>query len=161
MKISATEEYGLRCILQLAKLKPGQQLAASGIAEAEGISVQYASKMMHLFRKAGLVESIRGLHGGFRLTKSASSITLYEVFQALGSMKDTTSFCERFSGDRDTCVHIGDCAVRPVWHVLFEHFDSVLRELCLVDLVSGEAAVRNIMASKPMWELSALTQGKG
>lgn len=160
MRISATEEYGLRCILQLAKLPEGEQLAASGIADAEGISVQYASKMMHLFRKAGLVESVRGLHGGFRLTKPAKMVTLHEVFQALGSNKDSESFCERFRGDREACVHIGDCAVRPFWHVLFGHFDSVLREIRLGDLVAGEANVRSIMSSMPNGEQNRSVQGE-
>lgn len=143
MRISATEEYGLRCLLQLARSGTRSQSAASAIANAEGISVQYASKMMHLFRKAGLVESVRGLHGGFRLVRAPEKITLREVFVALGAEPATQAFCDRFSGDRETCVHISDCAVRPVWHVLFEHFDTVLTQITLGDLISGEAHARS------------------
>lgn len=158
MRISATEEYGLRCILQLARLKEGEQLPASAIAEMEGISVQYASKMMHLFRKAKLVESVRGLRGGFRLMRPASELTLFEVFQALGNGKPEASFCDRFRGDRTTCVHIQDCAVRPVWHVLFEHFDSVLQELKLGDLVGGEDSAKSRLADIPQRNLELITK---
>ncbi len=152
MRISATEEYGLRCILQLAKLEEGQQVAASAIADAEGISIQYASKMMHLFRRAKLVESVRGLHGGFRLAKKPEAISLHEVFGALGKGSEEHSFCDRYSGDRDKCVHINDCAVRPVWQVLFEHFDLVLHKLSLSDLVSGEESARMRLAAIPLQE---------
>ena len=142
MKISATEEYGLRCLLQVAKLGPNAQVSASSIAAAEGISVQYASKLMQLFRRANLVESVRGLHGGFRLVREAEKISLQDVFQALTTNAESGSFCERFRGDRETCVHYGDCSVRPVWQVLFEHVNSVLKELSLGDLVAGEAKTR-------------------
>src|SRR3989344_5325362 len=100
MRISATEEYGLRCILQLARIKAGGHYSASQIAEREGISVEYASKMMQLFRKAGLVTSERGLHGGFRLARPASETTLLDVFQALGKSRNSHAFCDKFAGDR-------------------------------------------------------------
>lgn len=138
MRISSTEEYGLRCILQLAKLPANSQMSASQIAELEGISVEYASKMMHLFRKANLVVAVRGLHGGFRLARERGKITLIEIFRALGREKSNHSFCDKFSGDRKECVHMGDCSVRPVWQVLFTYFDSVLEKLSLADLVHGE-----------------------
>src|SRR5205823_5937207 len=75
MHISAVEEYGLRCALQLASQPEGSVLAASQVAEREGISVQYASKILHLFRKAGLVSASRGMQGGFRLVRAADEIS--------------------------------------------------------------------------------------
>ena len=136
MHISAVEEYGLRCALQLASLGEGAVLAASQVAEREGISVQYASKIMHLFRKSGLVMASRGMQGGFRLVKRPEEISLKSVFAAVKEEK--AGFCSQYKGLQDECVHMKDCSVRPVWNVLSSYFDSVLDQLTLSDLARTE-----------------------
>lgn len=136
MHISAVEEYGLRCALQLANLEKGSVLAASQIAEREGISVQYASKIMHLFKKAGLVKAARGMQGGFFL--ETKNIPLKEIFAALKEDKEDRNFCGQYKGLQTECVHLKDCSVRPVWDVLSNYFDSVLSQVTLADLASGE-----------------------
>jgi Rrf2 family iron-sulfur cluster assembly transcriptional regulator len=148
MRITATEEYGLRCILQLARQGDGGSLSATQIASREGISPEYASKLMNLFRKAGLVDSERGLKGGFRLARSPKNSSLLDVFQALGKPSKAGSFCDKFSGDRAECVHVKDCSVRPVWQTLLSLFDSILAELSLADLVGDEAKTRGIVEAR-------------
>jgi Rrf2 family protein len=142
MHISAVEEYGLRCALQLASLEDGSVLAASQIAEREGISVQYASKIMHLFRKAGLVRAIRGMQGGFCLVRPALDISLKAVFSALKEDKAESGFCHQYKGLQQECVHLKECSVRPVWHMLSFYFDSVLEQLTLGDLARTEVESR-------------------
>lgn len=141
MHISAVEEYGLRCALQLASLPGNAVLAASQIAEREGISVQYASKIMHLFRKAGLVSAARGMQGGFRLSHPAHHISLKSVFGAIRE-EERLGFCDNYKGLQAECVHMKECSVRPVWHVLSSYFDSVLEKLTLADLSRSEADSR-------------------
>jgi Rrf2 family protein len=138
MHISALEEYGLRCALQLASLAPGSVLAASQVAEREGISVQYASKILHLFRKAGLVLASRGMQGGFRLARAPEEIALKAVFGSLRADEKET-FCSQYAGQHAECVHLRECSVRPVFHVLTGYFDSVLAYLTLADLARTEA----------------------
>jgi Rrf2 family protein len=140
MHISAVEEYGLRCALQLAALPEGALLAASQVAEREGISVQYASKILHLFRKAGVVSASRGMQGGFRLVRPAEGISLKTVFSVF--REDQGGFCTQFRGQQAECVHLNECSVRPVFHVLAGYFDSVLEHLTLGDLVRSEAATK-------------------
>lgn len=138
MHISAVEEYGLRCALQIASLPEGSVLAASQVAEREGISVQYASKILHLFRKAGLVSASRGMQGGFRLVRAADEISLKAVFGAFREGKES-GFCSQYAGQQSECVHLKECSVRPVFHVLAGYFDSVLEHLTLGDLLRTEA----------------------
>ena len=139
MQISAIEEYGLRCALQLASLPEGAVLAASQVAEREGISVRYASKILHLFRKAGLVSASRGMQGGFRLARSPEAITLKAVFAAFSDAASGKDFCNQYTGQQRECVHHKECSVRPVFHVLAGYFESVLEHLRLSDLVRTEA----------------------
>lgn len=146
MHISAVEEYGLRCARQLASLPENEVLAASQIAEREGISVQYASKIMHLFRKSGLVLAERGKQGGFRLSKSADQVTLRTVFAALKEEEEVKSaFCGQYKGLQTECVHIKECSVRPVWDVLSSFFDTVLDQVTLSDLVKTEQEAKKRM----------------
>ena len=149
MRISKTEEYGLRCILQLAREPLESTLSASEIAQREGISQQYASKLMHLFRKKGLVDSIRGLRGGFRLVRPAASVSVAEVLGALGGSTTEEDFCSHFSGDLETCVHTNDCSVRPVWFRLSQYFNLVTREIYLADLLNGEHEVQLTVSQLP------------
>ncbi len=146
MNITALEEYGIRCALQLAQAFEQGSVAASRIAEAEGISLEYVSKLMHVFRKAGLVVAVRGAQGGFRLVRSPSSITVLDVFQALESgrrpQSNKSEHCAQFKGQHSECVHFGNCSVRPVWETLFAYFENVLKDLTLAHLLNHESHSR-------------------
>ena len=110
MKFSALEEYGLRCILSLARTEarvlaqgqtadsPGQEYATvPEVAQKEGISVQYVRKLFGLLAKAGLIEGVRGRRGGFQLAKPAEAITVSEVLQVLGGRLYESDTCNRFA----------------------------------------------------------------
>jgi len=60
MKISALEEYGLRCMMQLARCAPGKSITIGEIAGREGLSVANVRKLMMILREARLVQSVRG-----------------------------------------------------------------------------------------------------
>lgn len=142
MHITALEEYGLRCALQLAALQNGASLSASLVAEREGISVEYASKILHLFRKAQLVSATRGVQGGFRFVRPVDQINVKEIFAAVGTAKKNGEFCTHYKGLHEQCVHLQACSVRPVWEVLVSYFDRVLEKLTLADLVHPENLAR-------------------
>jgi len=143
MNISTHEEYGLRCALQLARSYAAGPVAASKVAESEGLSPEYVSKFMHLFRKAQMVESVRGTQGGFRLRQEPSKVSLKEVLDALRPQAlESKEFCEHFKGQRDVCAHAGNCSVRPVWSVITSYFSRILERLSLADLLQSESSVR-------------------
>src|SRR2546425_11812681 len=66
MRFTAQEEYGLRCLLQIAR-EPAGSLTIPEIAEREALTSAYVAKLMSVLRKAGLVKSTRGQKGGYRL----------------------------------------------------------------------------------------------
>ena len=73
MKITAQEEYGLRCILQLASMPAEEPLAGSEIARREGLSYPYVEKLLWTLKKAGLTRSHRGVKGGYVLVQACGS----------------------------------------------------------------------------------------
>lgn len=167
MHISPLEEYALRCALTLARLErstPGLPIAASRIAEREGISIEYVSKIFHLFKKAGLVDASRGANGGFRFKVAPEKLTLKTLFQAVDprtgpSLVTVTTtrgadhaenagnlandeFCSQFSGNRPQCLHTGHCSIRPVWQVLTRYVQDLLDSLTLAGLLKDESEVK-------------------
>ncbi|MGD9562072.1 MAG: Rrf2 family transcriptional regulator [Pyrinomonadaceae bacterium] len=140
MKISAQEEYGLRCLVQLANLPEGESLTLPQIAEREGISTANAGKLMWLLNKAGFVHSTRGTKGGYFLARPAGDIYLNEIIKVLD--EDVLSaHCVSYTGVRDSCVHNGDCGIRPVIVGLHEIVENALSQLTLASLVGTEKSV--------------------
>lgn len=140
MKISAQEEYGLRCLVQLANLNQGETLTLPQIADLEGISVANAGKLMWLLNKAGFVNSTRGTKGGYLLARPASEVFLNEIIKVLDEDVLSTH-CENYTGVLDTCVHKGDCGIRPVIVGLHEIVENALSQISLAQLVGSERSV--------------------
>jgi Rrf2 family protein len=140
MKISAQEEYGLRCLVQLAGMPKGESLTLNQIAEREGISQANAGKLMWLLNKAGFVQAVRGTKGGYTLARSSNEIRLSEVIKVLDAA-EIQSHCESYAGILDKCVHTGDCGIRPVIVGLHEIIHEALSQITLAQLVGDEAKV--------------------
>jgi Rrf2 family protein len=140
MKISAQEEYGLRCLVQLATLADGESLTLPQIAEREGISVANAGKLMWLLNKAGFVHATRGTKGGYSLARPATQIRLNEVIKVLDA-DVLSNHCENYTGILDSCVHKGDCGIRSVIVGLHEIVENALSQITLAQLVGSEKKV--------------------
>jgi Rrf2 family protein len=141
MKLSSQEEYGLRCLLQLARAGEGASLTISDMSEREGISSPNVAKIMRLMRRAGLVRSTRGKAGGYTLARPASQVRAIDVLNALGGRLFDTEFCDRHAGIESHCLHTRDCSIRPVLRGLQQAIDQVLGELTLASLVGSEGDV--------------------
>jgi Rrf2 family protein len=143
MKITAQEEYGLRCLLQLArKHGSSEPLTVREIAASEGISLAYAEKLLHRLTKTGLAESVRGVKGGFRLTREPEAVTVGDAVRALGSFLTHAAICQRYTGDESRCVHHKNCGLRPVWSTVNYHIQKLLDSLPLALLLQGEGDSR-------------------
>jgi len=150
MKITAQEEYGLRCILQLAReqiansdshLEPGAMFVRD-IAEREGLSVAYVEKILWTLSRSGLVESMRGPKGGYRLTRPCGEISLGEVMRVLGGIPSEEEICSQFTGNQDICVHHDGCGLRPVWTSITDFVHSVFDGVPISTLISGSVDVK-------------------
>jgi Rrf2 family protein len=141
MKLSTQEEYGLRCLLQLARAGEGATLTITEMSEREGISSPNVAKIMRILRRAGLVRSARGKTGGYRLTRPAADVRALDVLSALGGRLFDTGFCDRHAGVGRHCLNTHDCSIRPVLRGLQEAVDQVLGELTLASLLPSEGEV--------------------
>ena len=145
MKLSAQEEYGLRCLLQLARAQiTCESLTLSQIAGQEGISSANAGKLMWILTKAGLVLSMRGTKGGYVLARPAHEIRLNQVIRVLEG-EPAESHCKSYAGVLDACIHTGDCGIRPVIVELHQIVDNALAEITLSQLLGTEANVDAVL----------------
>jgi hypothetical protein len=144
MNVSALEEYGLRCAVQLASLAEGETLSAPEIAEREGLSIEYVSKFMLLLKRASLVRTVRGMKGGFALTRLPEEISLKDVFDALSNKrKAQDEFCKSFAGKSETCVRSSACTIRPFWEILSLYVEEFTTKMTLQDLIQSEQVTLN------------------
>jgi Rrf2 family protein len=141
MKLSSMEEYGLRCLLQIARAGNGASLTIAEMSEREGISSPNVAKIMRVLRRAGLVRSTRGKAGGYTLARPASDVRALDVLAALGGRLFDTGFCDRHAGLSGHCLNTRDCSIRPVLRGLQEAVDLVLGELTLANLLRSEVEV--------------------
>ena len=148
MKITAQEEYGLRCLLQLAYAPQDQLVSVKEIAEREGLSAAYAEKLLRLLGRAGLVHSVRGVKGGYVMNRAPAQVTLGEVIRALGTVQTTDHICNSFTGTQDICVHFNGCSIRSVWSGLTTYIQRFLDETTLADLLGKEYAVSEWLAKR-------------
>lgn len=86
MRVTAMQEYGLRCMLQIASHKVGVPLPVREIAKRERLTPVYVEKILVNLRKAGLVKSLRGVHGGYVISLSPKDISVAAVLSALGQV---------------------------------------------------------------------------
>ena len=148
MKISKQEEYGLRCILQLARVESGRAVSVTEIAKIEGLSADYVTKLLVMLRRAGLVVSVRGMNGGYTLKRVPEEISVGEVMRPLGGFFYPKDMCSEYPGKLQECSHLGGCGIRPVWVTLARQIYSTLNRMTLADLLMEEKEVERMMASR-------------
>lgn len=149
MKLSAREEYGLRCLLALARA--GRPLTIPEIARGERIAEPNTAKLLRLLRKSGFITAHRGQTGGYSLSRPAAELNLGEVLAALGGRIFDSRFCDKHAGSakpasRGSCAHSRDCSVRSVWQLVQRAVDDVLGHISIADLMLEEQGFRSLFS---------------
>ena len=113
MIFTTKAEYGVRLLVELGRQASGQPVSLKAISEAEGLPLAYLERIVALLKKAALVESTRGAHGGYRLSRPAESITMDEVVLALeGAVAPMSCFVDDSQEGRVLCSHVDDQRAR-------------------------------------------------
>jgi Rrf2 family protein len=135
MKISAQEEYGIRCLLHIGRQTANGGSSISTISRAEQISPSNTAKLVRILRMNGFVESSRGKDGGYTLARPPAEIMLSEVFEVLGGKLFGGGFCDQYAGTGEVCTHFDHCTVRSFWCAIQSVLDHVLGQTSLEHLM--------------------------
>jgi Rrf2 family protein len=153
MLFSTKAEYGVRLMVELGRQPGSAPVALSSVAAAENLPLSYLEHLVAKLRKAGLVTSTRGAHGGYRLARPATEITMVEVVEALeGQIAPMECFHETPEG-KVLCSHEVDgqhgCATKLLWTRVQGGVTRALAGTTLAELVEfgGAASSREAVAS--------------
>lgn len=138
MRITQWGEYGAHCLAFIAdKEKHGTATVnAAHISEAQGIDLLYAQQILQRLRRGGLIESVRGPQGGYKLARPAESITLYDIL--LAAEGDTFEvICEAKPISPERCTPDHPCNLRKVWENLRTHVDGYLKQVLLTSIMDN------------------------
>jgi len=144
MKFSAREEYGIRCLLRIARFyEVGKSLTIPEISKGEGISQHSTAKILRVLRISGFLESERGHIGGYALSRSPDEIVVGEVLSVLGGKLYDDDFCQSHAKKSSLCTISIDCSIRSLWMLIQDSVDQVVNNMKLSDLMGSENLFEN------------------
>lgn len=134
MRISTKGRYALRMMLDLAQHAREQAVSLRDIADRQQVTTKYMESIMALLLQEGMVTSIRGKSGGYRLARPASDYTIYDILRAAeGELVPVACLSNSPAG----CEMRQHCLTLPLWKELEETLSSFLKGKTLADLLSS------------------------
>jgi Rrf2 family protein len=137
MKVSTRAHYGLRAMTELAAAYDQGLMPLSEIARSEQLPLAYLEQLIAELRRAGLVEGIRGVHGGYRLARRPEEISVGDIYRVLeGPIAPVDCTTEDYLPG--TCAVEDSCLSRSVWARVRDSIVAVLDTTTLEDLRHGD-----------------------
>ena len=133
MKLSTRGKYGLYAMFYLATQNGNGPQPLKAIAET-GVPEQYLEQLLGNLRRAGLVSTVRGVQGGYRLARDPADITVGDIIDAT---EGPVSLSECLH-DGDTCQKSCSCPTRLVWIRLTDQINGLLQSITLQDMLTKE-----------------------
>ena len=137
--ISQTSEYALRAATFLAEREAQGPVDVTVLADALAVPKNYLSKTLGQLSRTGVLESIRGKNGGFRLARPGREIALYEVVEPFERFEST----RRCILGQSECSEQGACPAHAAWRAIGERIVRFLRRTTLADLATGRTRWAN------------------
>jgi Rrf2 family protein len=142
VRITTWAEYGLICALHLAKRASEGPVTGRDLAARERLPGDYVEQILLRLRRAGVVASTRGAHGGYVLARPAGEVSIRDVIAA-SELATFDLHCVSHPVEEGRCSESQNCSIRPVWVLLQHKIDDVLESVHLSDLLEEEAVVRH------------------
>ena len=130
LRVTKLTDYAT-VVLTVLAARPGEVLSATELAEAGGLEPPTVSKLLKPLAQAGLVEGLRGVHGGYRLTRPPTQITLIQIVEAMEGPLAITE-C---AGEQHQCGLARQCGVRSNWRLINDVVADALRGVTLEQML--------------------------
>ncbi len=133
MKLSTKVRYGVRAMIDLANHRNSEPVLVKAISERQGISKKYLESLLASLKAAGLVRSVRGAKGGYKLARPPEKISLEEITVALDGPPILVDCIE----DPEICDRAQACAARDLWAEMTDALLTKLRTTTLADMAKA------------------------
>lgn len=130
MKLTSKGRYAVTAMLDVTIHAVSGPVSLADISERQGISLSYLEQLFSRLRKQGLVTSVRGPGGGYRLGKCSAQIAVADVISAVNESVDAT----KCSG-KGNCQDGGQCLTHSLWEGLSQQIEEFLQNITLAELV--------------------------
>lgn len=130
MEITSKGRYAVRIMADIAR-NDSEYVSTADISKRQGISLKYLERIISMLSRANLVESMRGVNGGYKLQQPADKITVKQILDATG---DKTNFASCTKGE--ACPMADRCDSMSVWHTLNNLINGYLSSVTLSDLIN-------------------------
>jgi Rrf2 family protein len=131
MRFSTRTRYGARAMVELAAAYPDRAVSVRQMAQNQRLSAKYLEHIVSALKAAGLIEAVRGMHGGYVLSRPPEEIDLSEIFHVLDGYPSPVDCVE----DPDRCPMRGVCPTRDTWVQVAEAIEGILGSTTLRDLL--------------------------
>lgn len=147
MRVSSKAHYGLRMMTEFAKAYGMGPLSIAEVARIEQLPVAYLEQLASQLRRGGLLESTRGVHGGYALSRPPDLVSVLDVVLVVEGEVAPVE-CVSHDYVSGTCGREGACASRGLWQRLKRSIDSVLSQTTIAELVADQGLI-DAMAPEP------------
>jgi len=130
VRLTTRGRYAVTAMFDLALQPTSEPVALADIASRQDISLSYLEQLFGRLRRAGLVESVRGPGGGYRLARETSAVSVAEILSAVDELLDATH-----CGGNENCKREQRCPTHNLWHALTVQIDHFLNRVTLADLL--------------------------
>lgn len=134
MELTTRGRYAVMAMADLAQHDQSDPVTLTAISTRQRLSLAYLEQLFAALRRAGLVMSVRGRSGGYRLARSSSSIFLSEILRAV-SEETKMTLCSETSGKG--CLGEERCITHKLWQSLGSHIASFFSSVTLEEVVKG------------------------
>lgn len=137
LRVSTRGEYGVRLMVDLAHHYGGKARSLTEISQAEGLDakIQYLEQLVKCLRERNLVESTRGAHGGYRLSRPPSEIRMGDVVRALEG-PIAPMICANETNVAIDCDRLDGCSTKFLWMRVRDAITNALDSMTLADLAA-------------------------
>jgi Rrf2 family protein len=143
LKVSKKTEYGLRAMVAIAIMAGvDHPVPLPSVAETEEIPEQFLDQIVSKLRKAGFVQSVRGVNGGYMLSRPASEITVGSLVRLLeGTLAPMGCVSPEFPDPGEFCGRYQKCHTRNVWLRVMDALTVALDSITLEDVIHDDLPV--------------------
>lgn len=130
MNFTSRSRYGLKIMMDLTHFHHEPLVRRADIANRQGVPSDYLDQIMIRLRGGGLVESIRGRNGGYKLARNPADISLWDIFFSV----EDAIYPTECLGEGHNCDYESGCAAQPVWGDIFSAVRAPLERMKLSEI---------------------------
>jgi FeS assembly SUF system regulator len=139
LRVTKLTDYAT-VVLTVLAARPGDVLSAADLAETSGLETPTVSKLLKPLAQAGLVSSLRGAHGGYRLSRDAAEISLIEIVEAMEGPLAMTECSQH----ENHCGIAHQCGVRSNWRLINDVVADALRGVTLAQMLKPPSSSNDL-----------------